>query len=800
LLAKMQDLKVPGALIGVYRAGQPAREYALGQADVAQARPMTPDCHVRIASLSKVFVATALLTLVDDGKVSADEAISKYVPNVPNGDRITLRHLATHRSGLFNPIESKLVKHAFAADPRKTWSEDEILQFSLQAPPYFAPGTQHHYSNANTILLAKVIANVTGQPWPTVLQQRVLDPLGLKHTRVASDNELPTPFAHGYARGGPDTPFFVRGDTVHDVTRTSPSWWGAAGNLISTLGDLGKAAQPLATGALLKERGRRELHTWTPADQAEVEYGFHLEKINGRLGHDGDVPGYQSFMFYLPEQQASVVAVATLYGWSVRGMPANELAQLAIAELCPDRATRIERGLRPFAEATGAPQQYSLTDRMTHYGVPGVSVAVMERGQMVWTHGYGVRTVGQPEAVTADTRFQAASISKLVTATVALRLVDAGQLTLDADVQPLLKDWQLPRSDPEPRGPVTVRQLLQHTAGIGTRGFVGYPADQPVPTALEVLNGSKPANSPAVRVMQTPGQAANYSGGGYQVLQQVLTNVSRQPFPALARQQVFDPLQLAQTDFTQPLARTTTGVASGHDQGQVLPGRWFTYPELAAAGLWSTPRELATLLLAVRSAAQGTDGFLRPATARALLTSATLPNGQATGHGLGAEIDGTGPTLRFGHAGGTVGYRCVSVLFQEAGCGAVVMTNGNAGDALAGELLRSIAAEYGWPGTDFQPRVRATVRKTPVELAAYAGEYGIEGNGIPVTVRVDGAGLRVETKFKAPLPLLPAGAEVFFATSQARELHFERAASGAVVAAKVVQDGQTLFRIVRAAP
>lgn len=329
--------KLPGAVVAVYRANKPALIATVGYADADKKTPMSADCHFRIASLSKVFVGTAVLTLIDEGKVSADDTIDKYVKDVPNGNKITLRHLATHRAGVFNLIESKTMKEKFSADPAKWWTEDELLAVALKAPAYFEPGEKHHYSNAHTVLLAKVLEKATGKPWQDEVAARVFKPLKLTHTSVAKDNKMPAPFARGYALGGEKTPFFVRGDVRHDVTETSPSWWGAAGNIISTADDLGKAAKPLATGALLKEKGKKELLSWTTADQPGFEYGFHIEKVDGMIGHDGDVPGYQTVMYYLPEHDATVVGMGNLYGWSVRGMPTNSLVKAAVAHCFPKK-------------------------------------------------------------------------------------------------------------------------------------------------------------------------------------------------------------------------------------------------------------------------------------------------------------------------------------------------------------------------------------------------------------------------------------------------------------------------------
>jgi D-alanyl-D-alanine carboxypeptidase len=335
LRAEFEKTKAPGAIVGVYRDGTPVLELALGKADAENDRAMTTDCHFRIASVSKVFLGTALLTLVDEGKVSLDDKVAKYVEGVPNGDKITLRHLGSHRSGLFNHIESKKVKEMFAAKPEKWWTVEEMLAVPLKAKPYFEPNDGHHYSNANTLLLALVIEKATGKKWADEVATRVIKPLGLKNTTIPTDNSLPKPFCEGYALGTKDGPFFNRGDVRYNVTKTSPSWWGPAGNMISTLDDLSKAAKPLATGKLLKEKAVKELHGWTKADQDGFEYGFQIERVRGMVGHDGDVPGYQTVMYYLPEHDAVVVAMVNLYGWSVRDMPANRLAKVAVEHCFP---------------------------------------------------------------------------------------------------------------------------------------------------------------------------------------------------------------------------------------------------------------------------------------------------------------------------------------------------------------------------------------------------------------------------------------------------------------------------------
>ncbi|MGD9720460.1 MAG: serine hydrolase domain-containing protein [Pirellulales bacterium] len=284
------ELKAPGAIVAVYRAGQDDFEAVLGLADVEHNLPMSSTCAFRIGSISKVFVGQTVLLLAGEGKLSLDDPIGRYVDGVPHGDRITLRHLGNHRSGLFNHIESPEVKRLFAEHPEKQWSTGDLLRFCITGRTYFEPGENHHYANGNTVLLALVIEKVTDGAWADAVRTRILEPLELSHTVIPTDNRLPDGHAQGYALGTEEGPFFHRGLKPFRVTDTSPSWWGPAGSMISTLGDLRKAARPLATGQLLTPAMRDELHRWTKADQSGYEYGFHMEHVRGGMGHDGDVP------------------------------------------------------------------------------------------------------------------------------------------------------------------------------------------------------------------------------------------------------------------------------------------------------------------------------------------------------------------------------------------------------------------------------------------------------------------------------------------------------------------------------
>lgn len=318
------------------------------------------------------------------------------------------------------------------------------------------------------------------------------------------------------------------------------------------------------------------------------------------------------------------------------------------------------------AKVAGEP----LAVRMRRHKVPGVGVAVIRRGALAWARGWGVRGTARCAPVTAATAFQAASISKTVAALTVVRLAERGVLDLDGDVARYLKRWRPPPG-------LTLRALLGHTAGLNVHGFPGYPRSARLPTLPQILNGAPPANTEAVR-LATPAGAFAYSGGGYEVVELAVADALG-PYPALAEAEVLLPLGMAASGFAAPAT-----AAHGHAGGRAVPGGWHLYPEAAAAGLWSTPADLARLL-----------GSLGGEAARKM-TVRTSP-----GYGLGLEIAGEGATLRFGHRGSNLGFRALAMIFAETGDGVVVMTNGEEGSPLAAEIATTLAAAHGWTAAGF---------------------------------------------------------------------------------------------------
>ncbi|MFJ7592524.1 serine hydrolase domain-containing protein [Streptomyces sp. NPDC097617] len=297
----LAEAKVPGVIVSVSAPGKGEYVRSFGVADKAKGTPMTPNLNMRIGSVTKTFTVTALLELVDDGKVGLDDPIGKYVDGVPNGDRITLRELAGMRSGLFNYSADEDFYKALTSDPDRHFTPQELLGYSFEHPVLFEPNAKFYYCNTNLILLGLVVEKVSGIPLDRFIDREVVEPAGLTHTVFPTGAEFPNPHAQGYTNQ-------TASGKVEESTDWDPSWAWAAGAMISDLSDLRSWAKTLATGTLL-----------TPATQAQrldvvdalpgTGYGLGIFNVQGWIGHNGSLPGYGSLVLYLPQAQATLVVL-----------------------------------------------------------------------------------------------------------------------------------------------------------------------------------------------------------------------------------------------------------------------------------------------------------------------------------------------------------------------------------------------------------------------------------------------------------------------------------------------------------
>jgi CubicO group peptidase (beta-lactamase class C family) len=401
------------------------------------------------------------------------------------------------------------------------------------------------------------------------------------------------------------------------------------------------------------------------------------------------------------------------------------------------RIARVLAGLRPAIEVKGDPPvRWTLAERMAFYKIPGVSVAVVDGGKIAWARGFGVKAAGGHDPVTPDTLFQAASISKPFAALATMRLVEDGRLDLDADVNHRLQAWKVPESELTKSEKVTLRRIMSHTSGLSVHGFLGFAAGEPLPTLPQILDGKPPAKNPPVRVEAVPGKRSSYSGGGVTVMQLLVGEVTGEPYDELLRRTVLAPLGMTQSTFAQPLpAALAPQAAAAHDAGgKPLPGRWHTYPMLAAAGLWTTPTDLARMIVALQDTYAGrAQPVVRQRTLREMLTVVRPP------FGLGFGVDGSGQDLRFSHNGGNDGYRGTFLGYAERGKGLAILVNSDNAE-LQFEIQRAIATEYGWPDT-FAKEI-APVPLSAEQIAAFVGSYRlVEAPGVTVTLSAEGGNI-----------------------------------------------------------
>ena len=397
----------------------------------------------------------------------------------------------------------------------------------------------------------------------------------------------------------------------------------------------------------------------------------------------------------------------------------------------------------------------TLNERMTQLHVPGVSVAVIHNGSIEWERGFGVKQVGG-ESVSANTLFQAGSISKPLAAMAALHQVQDKKLSLDADLNSELVTWKIPESPAANGKAVTLRELLTHTAGFTVHGFPGYAANDPVPTLIQVLDGQKPANTPPIRLESEPGSKWNYSGGGYMVMQQTLLDATKEPFPKLMHDTVLVPIGMTHSTYQQPLPSGLQPEAARpyDDSGTAVPGGAHTYPEMAAAGLWTTPSDLARYCIETERSLQGKANHVLSQD----LTQQMVTPGKGE-YGFGLQIGGSAADPYFSHGGVNAGFESLFVAYEHHGDGAVVMTNAQGGLRLATEVMQSIATEYGWP--DFRPIVHTQVKVDQAILARYVGTYGFAPN-FSIAFTLEGARLMTQATNQPKFPVFPESQTKFF--------------------------------------
>lgn len=439
----------------------------------------------------------------------------------------------------------------------------------------------------------------------------------------------------------------------------------------------------------------------------------------------------------------------------------------------PHLLDRFEKNLQPNILLEGGgftTKPWTLSERMPFYNVPGVSITFFDVEGSQLTRTYGRTSTPNGRAITKHTLFQAASISKPVTALGALVLVEKGKLDLDKPVNGYLKSWKIPENEFTRKTPITLRHLLSHTSGLNVTGFDGYAKGKDIPTLTQILNGEAPANSDRVKSDTIAGAVFKYSGGAYTIIQQLIEDVSGQSFQDYMQDNVLNPIGMDNSSFDPTFANDSSrNVAMGHKgDGERVEGDWHKYPEQAAAGLWTTPSDLSKFASAICAAYKGlSHQLIQTKTAKDLLT-AVVDN-----WGLGLILIEKEGTFWFTHGGSNFGYRCTLLANANDGYGVVIMTNGNQGAALYTEILRAISKVNDWP--IFQSTAKQVVQLPPQDRKTFEGKYThLPNPKYAIQVKDNGTNLELTQLWnEIQFPIYPETNSLFFEKQEAVPFEFK---------------------------
>jgi CubicO group peptidase (beta-lactamase class C family) len=347
-----------------------------------------------------------------------------------------------------------------------------------------------------------------------------------------------------------------------------------------------------------------------------------------------------------------------------------------------------------------------------------VSIAVIKDYKVDWANGYGWADAEERRPVTPGTRFQAASISKSLNSLALLKLVQQGKIELEGDINQYLKTWKFPYDSLSKDKKITLANLLSHTAGLSVHGFAGYTPGDSIPSVTQVLDGERPANSPAVRSLFEPSKKLQYSGGGTTITQLLLTDVSGMPYEDYLQKEVLQPMGMTNSFFTQPPPAGTKNLATAyHRNGTPVKGKYNVYPEQAAAGLWTTPTDLARYIIETQLEYEGRSNKVLSQK----MMQKRLSHYIDSAAGLGLFLVRKPGEIYFNHNGGNNGFLCTSYGSLTNGNGVVVMINGE-DFSIIPEIVNSVALVYGWK--DFYTPVFKKVTLLPkATLEKYTGGY-----------------------------------------------------------------------------
>jgi CubicO group peptidase (beta-lactamase class C family) len=427
--------------------------------------------------------------------------------------------------------------------------------------------------------------------------------------------------------------------------------------------------------------------------------------------------------------------------------------------------------------------QWTLQSRMNYYKIKGVSIAVIHNYKIEWAKGYGWADDSAKIPVTEKTLFQAASISKSLNGVGVLKLAQENKLDLYSDINQYLTSWKFPYDTVSKNLKIFTINLLSHTAGLNVHGFPGYARGVAIPTIFQILDGTPPANSPAVRSMLAPGIRSEYSGGGITISQLIVMDITHQPYAEYMYENVLKPLGMTSSSYEQPNKGNPKLLATGYEvNGDEISGKYHIYPEQAAAGLWTNPTDLGKYIIETQLAYQGRSRKVLNQEMTNLRLTPYLDKSAA----LGVFIDGTSGGKYFQHGGANEGFRCQYYGGLTNGEGLAVMVNSDNG-AIIQEIVNSISKVYKMEGL-FRSKTRKTVQVDSSVLQTYTGKYNFAPQ-VFLTVTREGGQLFVQLTGQSRFQIFPQSQNRFFLTVVDAEVEFARDETGKISKAILYQNG-----------
>jgi len=419
---------------------------------------------------------------------------------------------------------------------------------------------------------------------------------------------------------------------------------------------------------------------------------------------------------------------------------------------------QVENSLTPSVIYGDSLANGNILQRMHEFNVKGVSIAVIKDYKIDWAKAYGWADSIEGREANTNTRFQAASISKSLNSLGLMRLVQDKKIDPEADINNYLRTWKFPYDTVARDKKINVYQLLSHTAGLDIHGFPGYERSALIPNVYQVLKGEKPANTKKVISLFEPGLKFKYSGGGTTVTQLLISDVALMRYPDYMQLEVLSPLGMTNSSYAQPPGDTTV-LASGHYQdGSRIAGKFHVYPEQAAAGLWTTPTDLAKYIIDCQKALEGRS---RKVLTKEFMTRRMTPYVDSNA-ALGVFIQKKGDRTYFNHNGSNEGFMCASYGSMEGGDGLVIMTNGE-NFSIIEELSNSVARVYGWKDF-FKPEFKKVIKLSTEEMDRFVGSFKLQTDTLIIARCGDGLCIRQAAQGEPGFIMLFTSADEFSIT------------------------------------